>query len=87
MLDKRVSSLLAAINGIKDGAVVLIGGFGASGIPVELIDALIDYGARNLTIVTNNAGSGQADIAKLLATGNVSKIVCFLSAFNRLRRI
>ena len=76
MLDKRVSSLLAAINGIKDGAVVLIGGFGASGIPVELIDALIDYGARNLTIVTNNAGSGQADIAKLLATGNVSKIVC-----------
>jgi len=76
MLDKRVLSLSAAIDGIKDGAVVLIGGFGASGIPVELIDTLIDYDARNLTIVTNNAGSGHTDIAKLLATGNVSKIVC-----------
>jgi 3-oxoadipate CoA-transferase, alpha subunit len=76
MLDKRVPTLSAAIDGIKDGAVVLIGGFGASGIPVELIDTLIDNGARNLTIVTNNAGAGRTDIAKLLATGNVSKIVC-----------
>ena len=76
MLDKRVPSLSAAIAGIKDGAVVLIGGFGASGIPVELIDALIDHGTKNLTIVTNNAGAGHTDIAKLLATGNVSKIVC-----------
>ena len=76
MLDKRVPSLSAAIAGIKDGAVVLIGGFGASGIPVELIDALIDHGAKNLTIVTNNAGAGHTDIAKLLATGNVRKIVC-----------
>lgn len=76
MLDKRVPSLSAAIEGIKDGAVVLIGGFGASGIPVELIDALIGHGAKNLTIVTNNAGAGHTDIAKLLATGNVSKIVC-----------
>ena len=66
MLDKRVPSLSAAIAGIKDGAVVLIGGFGASGIPVELIDALIDHGAKNLTIVTNNAGAGHTDIAKLL---------------------
>jgi 3-oxoadipate CoA-transferase alpha subunit len=76
MLDKRVPSLSAAIAGIKDGAVVLIGGFGASGIPVELIDALIDHGAKDLTVVTNNAGAGHTDIAKLLATGNVSKIVC-----------
>ena len=63
MLDKRVPSLSAAIAGIKDGAVVLI-------------DALIDHGAKNLTIVTNNAGAGHTDIAKLLATGNVRKIVC-----------
>ncbi len=76
MIDKRVPSLSAAIEGIKDGAVILIGGFGASGIPVELIDALIDHNARNLTVVTNNAGSGHTDIAKLLASGNVSKIVC-----------
>jgi 3-oxoadipate CoA-transferase alpha subunit len=76
MLDKRVPSLSAAIAGIRDGAVVLIGGFGASGIPVELIDALIDHGAKDLTVVTNNAGAGHTDIAKLLATGNVSKIVC-----------
>jgi 3-oxoadipate CoA-transferase alpha subunit len=76
MLDKRVPSLSAAIAGIKDGAVVLIGGFGASGIPVELIDALIDHSAKDLTVVTNNAGAGHTDIAKLLATGNVSKIVC-----------
>ena len=76
MLDKRVSSLSAAVAGIRDGSVVLIGGFGASGIPVELIDALIDGGARDLTVVTNNAGAGHTDIAKLLASGHVRKIVC-----------
>ena len=76
MLDKRVANLAAAVSGIRDGAVVLIGGFGASGIPVELIDALIDQGAKGLTVVTNNAGSGRTDIAKLLATGRVRKIVC-----------
>jgi 3-oxoadipate CoA-transferase alpha subunit len=76
MLDKRVSSLPAAVANIRDGSVVLIGGFGASGIPVELIDALIDGGARELTVVTNNAGAGHTDIAKLLASGHVRKIVC-----------
>lgn len=76
MIDKRCASLSAAVAGICDGAVVLIGGFGASGIPVELIDALIEQGAKDLTIVTNNAGSGHTDIAKLLETGNVRKIVC-----------
>ena len=76
MLDKRVANLAAAVSGIRDGAVVLIGGFGASGIPVELIDTLIDQGAKGLTVVTNNAGSGRTDIAKLLATGRVRKIVC-----------
>jgi 3-oxoadipate CoA-transferase alpha subunit len=76
MIDKRVSSLSAAVEGIRDGSVVLIGGFGASGIPVELIDALIEQGARDLTVVTNNAGAGHTDVAKLLATGHVRKIVC-----------
>jgi 3-oxoadipate CoA-transferase alpha subunit len=76
MLDKRVADLSAAVADIRDGSVVLIGGFGASGIPVELIDALIDQGAKELTVVTNNAGSGHTDIAKLLAGGQVRKIVC-----------
>jgi 3-oxoadipate CoA-transferase alpha subunit len=76
MLDKRVPSLADSVAGIRDGAVVLIGGFGNAGIPVELIDALIDQGARDLTVVANNAGAGRTDIAKLLATGRVRKIVC-----------
>jgi 3-oxoadipate CoA-transferase alpha subunit len=76
MLDKRVPSLQAAVAGIRDGSVILIGGFGNAGIPVELIDALIDQGAKDLTVVTNNAGSGRTDIAKLLATSRVRKIVC-----------
>lgn len=76
MLNKIVPSLPAALEGIRDGAVVLIGGFGNSGIPVDLIDALIDQGAKDLTVVTNNAGSGRTDIAKLLSTGRVRKIVC-----------
>jgi 3-oxoadipate CoA-transferase, alpha subunit len=76
MLDKRFSTLSAAVSGIRDGSVVLIGGFGASGIPVELIDAVIEQGAKDLTIVTNNAGTGRTDVAKLLASGHVRKIVC-----------
>jgi 3-oxoadipate CoA-transferase alpha subunit len=76
MLDKRVPSLQAAVAGIRDGSIILIGGFGNAGIPVELIDALIDQGAKDLTVVTNNAGSGRTDVAKLLATGRVRKIVC-----------
>src|SRR5258708_16511966 len=76
MRDKIVSSLPAAVAGTRDGAVVLLGGFGASGIPLELIDALIDQGAKDLTVVTNNAGAGRTDVAKLLATGRVRKIVC-----------
>ena len=76
MMNKCVSSLPAAVAGIRDGAVVLIGGFGNAGIPVELIDALIDHGAKDLTVVTNNAGAGRSDVAKLLGTGRVRKIVC-----------
>jgi 3-oxoadipate CoA-transferase, alpha subunit len=76
MIDKRVSSLAAAVAGIRDGSTVLIGGFGSSGIPAELIDALIEQGAKGLTVVTNNAGAGRTDVAKLLASGHVRKIVC-----------
>jgi 3-oxoadipate CoA-transferase alpha subunit len=76
MIDKTVASLADALSGVKDGSVVLIAGFGNSGIPVELIDALIEQGARDLTVVSNNAGSGRTDVAKLLGTGRVRKLVC-----------
>lgn len=76
MLDKRVASLSAAVDGIRDGSVVLVGGFGNSGIPVELTQALLDAGARELTLVTNNAGSGDTDVAALLRERRVRKIIC-----------
>ncbi len=76
MLDKTVASAAEAVKGISDGAVILIGGFGASGVPAALIDAVIHLGARDLTIVANNAGSGTTDIAKLLATRRVRKMIC-----------
>ena len=66
----------AAVAGIADGATVLIGGFGAAGQPVELIDALWRSGARELTVVSNNAGNGEAGLAALLKAGQVCKIIC-----------
>jgi 3-oxoadipate CoA-transferase alpha subunit len=76
VLDKRVASPAAAVEGVRDGATVLIGGFGSSGVPVELTHALLDQGARDLTVVTNNAGSGETDVAALLRERRVRKIVC-----------
>jgi 3-oxoadipate CoA-transferase, alpha subunit len=66
----------AAVADIPDGATVLIGGFGAAGQPVELIDALRRHGARDLTVVSNNAGNGDTGLAALLAAGQVGRIVC-----------
>lgn len=65
-----------AVAGIEDGATVLVGGFGMAGMPVALIDALIAQGARDLTIVSNNAGNGDTGLAALLAAGRVRKVVC-----------
>jgi 3-oxoadipate CoA-transferase, alpha subunit len=76
MLNKRVSSLQEAVAGVRDGATILVSGFGNAGIPVELLHALLDQGARDLTIVSNNAGSGRTDLAALLAAGRVRKVVC-----------
>lgn len=76
MLDKRVGSVSEAVAGIADGSVVLVGGFGNSGIPVELTHALLDAGVRDLTLVTNNAGSGDTDVAALLRERRVRKIIC-----------
>ena len=65
-----------AVADIPDGATVLIGGFGPAGQPIELIDALRRHGARDLTVVNNNAGNGDTGLAALLATGAVRKIIC-----------
>lgn len=76
MIDKTVPDAATAVAGIADGATVMIGGFGRAGQPVELIDALIEQGASDLTIVNNNAGNGDTGLAALLAKGRVRKIVC-----------
>ena len=76
MISKIVPDLEAAMAGIQDGAVVLIGGFGGAGQPNALIQGLIAQGARELTIVCNNAGAGDTGIAALLAAGQVRKVVC-----------
>ncbi|HZL59130.1 MAG TPA: 3-oxoacid CoA-transferase subunit A [Stellaceae bacterium] len=76
MIDKRVKDLAAAVAGIKDGATVLCAGFGAVGEPVELTEALADLGVKNLTIVANNAGTGDHGIARLIREGRVRKVIC-----------
>ena len=76
MIDKRSSDPAAALGVVGDGATVMIGGFGEAGSPVELIDALMDQGAGDLTVVSNNAGSGTTGLAALIRAGRVTKIVC-----------
>src|SRR5919206_156532 len=76
MIDKSFASAEAALADIPDGATILIGGFGNAGMPALLIDTLIAQGARDLTIVNNNAGNGDTGLAALLATGRVRKIIC-----------
>jgi 3-oxoadipate CoA-transferase alpha subunit len=76
MIDKIVATCAEALADVPDGATVMIGGFGTAGQPNELIDALIAQGAKDLTIVNNNAGNGDTGLAALLAAGRVRKIVC-----------
>jgi 3-oxoadipate CoA-transferase alpha subunit len=76
MIDKLVQSMADAMAGIRDGSVVLIGGFGSIGQPNALIDGLIEYGAKDLTVVANNAGVGRVGLARLLELGRVRKIIC-----------
>ncbi len=76
MINKIANSTAEALSGVRDGATVLIGGFGTAGIPNELIDGLIAQGARDLTVVNNNAGNGDTGLAALLKTGRVRKIIC-----------
>src|SRR5438045_9383527 len=79
MIDKRVASAAEAVSDIFDGATIMIGGFGEAGSPVELIHALIDQGATNLTTISNNTGSGQVGLAAPLKAGRASKSVCSFS--------
>jgi 3-oxoadipate CoA-transferase alpha subunit len=76
MIDKIVQSIADALAGVRDGATVLMGGFGAVGQPDELIEGLIEQGAKELTVVSNNAGAGKVGLAKLLEAGRVRKIIC-----------
>jgi 3-oxoadipate CoA-transferase, alpha subunit len=76
MINKIVSSMAEALDGVKDGSVVLIGGFGAVGQPDALIEGLIEQGAKDLVAVLNNAGTGRIGVAKLMELGRVRKVVC-----------
>jgi 3-oxoadipate CoA-transferase alpha subunit len=76
VINKIIPSLEEAVADVQDGATVMIGGFGNAGMPAELIDALIAQGARELTIVNNNAGNGDTGLAALLKAKRVRKIIC-----------
>lgn len=76
MINKIADTIAEALVDTPDGATVLIGGFGTAGIPNELIDGLIAQGARELTVVNNNAGNGETGLAALLKSGRVRKIIC-----------
>jgi 3-oxoadipate CoA-transferase alpha subunit len=76
MIDKRVRSLADAVAGIRDGATILCAGFGGAGLPDALCEAVVEQGARDLTVVANNAGTGRGGLAALLAAGRVRRIVC-----------
>lgn len=76
MIDKIVASIEAALADVRDGATVMLGGFGSAGLPSELIDGLIAQGARELVIVNNNAGNGDTGLAALLKARRVRRIIC-----------
>ncbi|MBA2955241.1 3-oxoacid CoA-transferase subunit A [Nocardioides sp. MAH-18] len=76
MTARICDTVAEAVDGIADGSTVLVGGFGLAGMPVELIDGLIEQGATDLTVVSNNAGNGDTGLAALLAKGRVRKVIC-----------
>jgi len=76
MIDKTKATPAEALRDVRDGASVMIGGFGTAGMPFTLIDALIEQGASDLTIVANNAGNGDTGLAALLKAGRVKRILC-----------
>ncbi|MCJ7874396.1 3-oxoacid CoA-transferase subunit A [Phaeobacter sp. J2-8] len=75
-MDKTIATLHQAVAKIPDGATIMIGGFGGSGAPVELIHVLIDHGAKHLTVINNNAGNGHVGLAALIEQGQVDRLIC-----------
>lgn len=75
MIDKAVPSLTDAVADLHDGAAIMISGFGEAGVPAELIDAVVDHGATDLTIISNNAGTGEVGIAALIKANRVRKVI------------
>lgn len=76
MIDKRCATVQEAVDGVQDGSTVLVGGFGNSGEPVKLLEALLTQGASDLTVVANNGGSGLTGLAGLLAARRVRRLIC-----------
>ena len=76
MIDKRAASPREALAGVGDGDTVMIGGFGEAGSPIELVHALIDHGATDLTAISNNAGNGEVGLAALIRAGRVARMIC-----------
>jgi 3-oxoadipate CoA-transferase, alpha subunit len=76
MIDKIVPTIAHALDGIKDGASIYVGGFGAVGLPRALLHGLLEQGARNLTIISNNAGSGEVGFSALMGAGRISRLIC-----------
>ncbi|WP_051299205.1 3-oxoacid CoA-transferase subunit A [Arthrobacter castelli] len=76
MVNKQIGSAAEAVADIPDGATVMMGGFGRAGQPVELIDALLEHGAKDLVVVNNNAGNGTTGLAALIGAGQVRKMIC-----------
>ena len=76
MIDKRYETAREALKDVHDGAALMIGGFGDAGVPHELVDALVDHGATDLTVISNNAGGGEIGIAALMKAKRVRKVIC-----------
>ena len=76
MIDKRVKTTADAVAGVRDGSTVLVAGFGAVGVADNLLEALHEQGARELTIVANNSGNGDYGLARLISSGRVRKVIC-----------
>src|SRR5206468_5203376 len=76
LINKQVKTTADAVAGVRDGSTVLVAGFGAVGVADNLLEALHEQGARELTIVANNSGNGDAGLARLVRSGRVRKVIC-----------
>lgn len=74
--DKHIGSAIEALSGVRDGHSLMVGGFGSAGLPADLIHAVLDLGAKNLTVISNNAGYDREGVAVLIAAGRVRKLIC-----------